>query len=261
MTANKEFTTDGLFVRVPNPVITYSCAKNHLLLPLYVFSAIKSDPCNKDRVETTFNLIANTLYFNDSNASRNAAKIKAGLRLLAEDVPDCELDPDDYFEEKQPVLQGFGACLNVDDIPTNATGNTAIFYQFLNNDITMLNCFTPILKKEYYFFFSEIKNLATHNALPTTAKDINILELFDYYVYLKMKINMFATISKIKGYTCTMHENYDTIIANMHISRASIAKYNKQLVELGLIDITHKKLKNFLPINIYSLSDKWENLS
>ena len=86
----------------------------------------------------------------------------------------------------------------------------------------------------------------------------NLIDLINFYMYLKMRIVYFNNTALAKNsLNITMHDSVMKMASIMKVGNKTIAKYTNELIELGLI---HTKLGNFKEgkSTEYSLSDNWK---
>lgn len=243
------------FIRVPNPVIKYSCSVNHIVLPVYLYSAIHCNPNNDNIVDTNLAHISETFAPNEDVRRKIHLKVEDVIRLLLSDVED--IDVSEEFSEHKEIIKGFSACFDgvlIDKIDKT----TRIQYQFLDRDIKMENGFTMLDYEEYFYLINTITKINENKGKTTKGNKWNLIDLINFYMYLKMRIIYFHNTAMAKNsMNITMHDSVIKMASVMKVGNKTITKYTNELIELGLI---HTKMGNFREgkSTEYSLSNNWK---
>lgn len=272
-----------MFVRIPNQIIKYSCAINHMIVPVYLYSAVSSNPNNNYLIDTNLALISETFAPNEDSRKGIPAKIKDCISLLSDDVDDVSgVDTVDDIDEdsvainsptaksKSGTIKGFSACL-FSNLPSSVDKYTRIKYKFLFREQNMSNGFTMVSFEEYYYIIDAVAKInGQDNKMDckleskldklekSENKKWNLIDLINFYCYLKMKISIFENLKKKDSKCCgVLRESIATMSYNLKVGNKTIAKYVNQLEKLGLIKV--KVYKNQLnKSHEYHLSDDWK---
>ena len=246
------------FIRVPNQIIKYSCSVNHIVLPVYLYSAIHCNPNNDNIVDTNLAHISETFAPNEDVRRKIHLKVEDVIRLLLSDVEDIDIS--DEISEHKEVIQGFSACFD-GILADKIDKTTRIQYQFLDRDIKMQNGFTMLDYEEYFYLINTITKINEDKGKTTKGNKWNLIDLINFYMYLKMRIVYFHNTAVAKNsLNITMHDSVLKMASVMKVGNKTITKYTNELIELGLI---HTKMGNFKEgkSTEYSLSDNWKNKS
>ena len=253
------------FIRVPNQIIKYSCSVNHIVLPVYLYSAIHCNPNNDNIVDTNLAHISETFAPNEDVRRKIHLKVEDVIRLLSSDVEDVDLsiteENREYIESellhKSEVIKGFSACFD-GALADKIDKTTRIQYQFLDRDIKMENGFTMLDYEEYFYLINTITKINEDKGKTTKSNKWNLIDLINFYMYLKMRIIYFHNTAVAKNsMNITMHDSVMKMASVMKVGNKTITKYTNELIELGLI---HTKMGNFKEgkSTEYSLSDNWK---
>jgi len=248
------------FIRIPNYIITLSNTKDKYILPLYIYSAINTNPYNSNIVDT--NLIHISETFSPSNAS-SPSKFAASFKTLS----------DESQEEFSCPLQLICSPL----CPSNSHSNpqlsktSRLQYIFLDRDTQMDSQWTKLTYDEYYYLISAVESNNSSNTSPNNK--MNLIELLNLYLYYKQKIQLYTyTQTKLQSQhnnpfiKVSMHESLDTICKNTSLSRNTLTKYTNQLVSLKMISVnqttqtTQSPNNHKQPTNKYQLSTAWKTI-
>lgn len=241
------------FVRVPNQIIKYSCMVNHIILPVYLYSAIHCNPNNGNIVDTNLAHISETFAPNEDSRRKIHLKVEDVVRMLLTDVEDYEYE----YEDKKYKLEGFSACF-AGDVSEGVDKTTRIQYKFLDRDVKFENGYVVLDYEEYFYLLNKITDINSEKGKTTIGNKWNLIDLINLYMYLKMRIIYYENTAKAKNTTAiTMHESVDKISRILGVGNKTISKYVNQLVELGMICT---KLANYKEgkSTVYNLSDKWK---
>ena len=247
------------FIRVPNQIIKYSCSVNHIVLPVYLYSAIHCNPNNDNIVDTNLAHISETFAPNEDIRRKIHLKVEDVIRLLLSDVDDINIankSSDDLLEHKE-IVKGFSACFD-GVLADKIDKTTRIQYQFLDRDIRMENGFTMLDYEEYFYLINTITKINEDKGRTTKSYKWNLIDLLNFYMYLKMRIVYFHNTALAKNsLNITMHDSVMKMASVMKVGNKTITKYTNELIELGLI---HTKLGNFREgkSTEYSLSYNWK---
>lgn len=243
------------FIRVPNQIIKYSCSVNHIVLPVYLYSAIHCNPNNDNIVDTNLAHISETFAPNEDVRRKIHLKVEDVIRLLLSDVEDIDISEES--SEHKEIIKGFSACFDgvlIDKIDKT----TRIQYQFLDRDIKMENGFTMLDYEEYFYLINTITKINEDKGKTTKSNKWNLIDLINFYMYLKMRIIYFHNTAMAKNsMNITMHDSVIKMASVMKVGNKTITKYTNELIELGLI---HTKMGNFREgkSTEYSLSNNWK---
>lgn len=240
-----------MFVRVPKSIIKYSCKENHLLLPMYLYSAIHMNINHDYLVDTNLAHIIET--FNPYEDTRKGyhKKYDEVFKLMISGV-------DDKFSEcielKYPKLENV-KNENKQNIQNKQLINKTdrLQYYFLDREINHDGNFIQIDFNEYFYLIDSITDI---NNNPDTTKKWNLVDLINFYVYLKMQIGLYQYLSKEKDKSIPMRESVFNLSQVMKVGTKTITKYTNELIELGMIEI---KVGSFIgnKSTEYYLNNKW----
>lgn len=279
------------FIRVPNAIIKYSCSINHIILPVYLYSAIHCNPNNNNIVDTNIAHISETFAPNEDVRRKIHLKVESVIRLLMSDVEDfnpynttCNtyssipnnIPNADFYKE---IVKGFSACFD-GSINENLDKTTRIQYQFLDRNVKMECGFTVMDYDEYFYILNSVTKINEDKGKTTKSNKWNIIDLINFYMYLKMRITYFSNVSNSNNsnssasnsnnsnssnsltapkFTVTMHDSISKLAFAMKVGNKTIAKYTNELTKLGLITT---KIGNFYygKSTEYFLSDNWKSM-
>ena len=116
--------------------------------------------------------------------------------------------------------------------------------------------------QEYYYMVEAVGRINEQiDDGASAANRWNLVDLFNFYCYLKMKISIFTNLANLDKKCCgTLKETIATMADNLRVGNKTITKYLHQLEKLGMIEIvTYKnKINASSKSNEYYLSDMWE---
>jgi hypothetical protein len=279
---------------------------NHIVLPVYLYSAIHCNPNNNNIVDTNLAHISETFAPNEDARRKIHLKVENVIRLLLDDVDDvnsirdinsmgdmnevndvecddeCNDDEcnDKYIASNKIIVHGFSACF-YGELESKIDKTTRIQYQFLDRDVRMENGFTMLNYEEYFYLLNTVtkinENLKKNENMDKLDKvdevgkvdkvdkvkaKWNLVDLINFYMYLKMRIVYFQNTAVAKGNNGTPNKNIvmrDTIAKMagiLGVGNKTISKYVGQLRELGMIGVKLGCYKNGKSSE-YWLSDEW----
>lgn len=229
-----------MFVRVPKQIIKYSCKENHLLLPVYLYSAIHMDINHQYLVDTNLAHIIETFNPNEDVRKGYHKKYDDVLELMINGVDDKFSGCVELRQPKQDIQM--------------LSKMERLQYYFLDREVKQDGNFITIDFDEYFYLIDSITEI---NNKPDIGKKWNLVDLINFYVYLKMQIGLYDYLSKEKDKEIPMRESIATLAGVMKVGTKTITKYTNELIELGMIEI---KIGNFMESKSteYYLSNKWK---
>ena len=230
-----------MFVRVPKPIIKYSCKENHLLLPVYLYSAIHMDINHNCLVDTNLAHIIETFNPNEDVRKGYHKKYDEVLNLMLSGLSD-----------------NFSECIELKSPKSNniqlISKTERLQYYFLDREVQYDGNFIQLDYNEYFYLIDSITEI---NSKSDTTKKWNLVDLINFYIYLKMQILLYEYLSKEKKKNLVMKESISTLADTMKVGKKTITKYTNELIELGMIEI---KVGSFMESKSteYYLSNKWK---
>lgn len=260
------------FIKVPNYILQYSFLYNKLILPIYIYSAILSNPLNNNTVDTNIAHIAETFLPNQDVRKQIPTKIENTIKFLMKDSPGMLVL---IGKSKKPKnLPEFQKCFSfipsqsIHDIKDKFSKTDRLLYKFENSDIK--THWTKIEIGEYYNIINQCaqKTLAQelgqqNQAVSQYSDDYvkwNSVELLNFFMYMRYRNNLYKSVSNDINDTFDCFgsnsdnnngnnngNNYNnskimdhvfeansTIANNLNIGKNSVTKYKAQIKELGL---------------------------
>lgn len=230
-----------MFVRVPKPIIKYSCKENHLLLPVYLYSAIHMDINHNCLVDTNLVHIIETFNPNEDVRKGYHKKYDEVLNLMLSGLSD-----------------NFSECIELKSPKSNniqlISKTERLQYYFLDREVQYDGNFIQLDYNEYFYLIDSITEI---NNKSDTTKKWNLVDLINFYIYLKMQILLYEYLAKEKKKNLVMKESISTLADIMKVGKKTITKYTNELIELGMIEI---KVGSFMENKSteYYLSNKWK---
>jgi hypothetical protein len=163
------------------------------------------------------------------------------------DVDEWGKGLNDKVNGKAKVLvSGFSACFGGElDDKVNKTDR--IMYQFMDRNVKMEKGFTMLEYKEYFELVNRVNEMNGVSEKNGKAK-VNLVELINLYLYMKMRIACFQNVEKMRvkmkmekgigrenGREIGMRDSVAKMSKVMKVGNKTVSRYVGVLMELGMI--------------------------
>lgn len=254
-----------MFVRVPKNLLEYSYSCDRFVLPIYLYCGFAANQFNDFVVSTNIMLMVDTFNPNEDNRKGYNSKYIEALQTLTTGVPNkfseclyfkCPpsiTDPNDFMNFQQNMIKNI-----------NKTSKLELY--FANREMQINNQFTKVEAEEYFHLINSVnlinnyvpykKNDYSYTEFVPNKKKWNLIDLINFYVYLKSRISFFEiqkTESKNLG---SMRETTSSMGTKFGVGSKTITKYVNQLKELKMIK-TNTSIINKHRVIQYFLDDSW----